>query len=102
MLDEDELAGVDNVARLEDAALELSDVEEVADDEELTTLSRDGELAVTEDDTEEDDTEEDEEAGLDSKAANDEDNDDPLEAVELLEGITLLDANLPVHLPNPA
>jgi hypothetical protein len=42
--------------------------------------------------------EEDEAAGLDDEAADD----NSLEAIELLEGITLLDALLLVHLPKPA
>jgi hypothetical protein len=42
--------------------------------------------------------EEDEAAGLDDEAADN----DPLVAIELLEGITLLDTLLLVHLPKPA
>jgi hypothetical protein len=87
-LDDDTISGVDDVAGVSKAALELGSVEEPADNKELTIELEEDELAAGEDEA----------AGPDDKATDD----DPLEATELLESITLLDAVLPVHFPNPA
>jgi hypothetical protein len=82
----------DEVPSVDGAALEVCDPDEAADDEKPTMALEEDELTAAGAEAEEDEA-----GGLDDKATDD----DPLEATELLESITLLDAVLPVHFPNP-